>query len=155
MNSVLHRYTRSSEEEVAALLDGLGQGFYSVDRDWRVVRFNQLAAVHFNRRRADMLGRLLWDAFPLAEKTSLGKKFFDAMASRRPITDEAASVISTNRILSYRLFPLGAGLGIVWHEAHASLSRSLDPALDALPFGIVRLFENLQVAAANPAALRI
>jgi len=64
-------------------------------------------------------------------------------------------VVATNRVLSYRLFPLGAGLGIVWHEADASLSRSRDPALDALPFGIVRLVENLQVAAANSAALRI
>ena len=28
------------EDEITAILEGIGEGFYAVDRDWRITRFN-------------------------------------------------------------------------------------------------------------------
>lgn len=155
LDSIVHPYMSSSEQELVAFIDGLGQGFYSVDREWRVVRFNRLAAAHFRRSPRDVIGRVVWNTFPSAENTSLGRTFFDAMASRQAMSAEAFSVIAANQKLAYRLFPMGAGLGIVWHEVQKSPNRPLDAALDLLPIGIVRLGDKPQVASANSAALRI
>ena len=105
-----------TEAGLAAILDGIGEGFYAVDRDWRIILFNGEAAKHFRCAPADMLGRILWDALPGARETALGQIFHKVMASRETIRSETESVIFGGRFLSYRLFPLGDGMGVVFRD---------------------------------------
>jgi two-component sensor histidine kinase len=105
-----------SEAGLATILDGIGEGFYAVDRDWRIILFNGEAARHFRCRPEDMLGRILWEAFPDARNTGLGQLFVKTMASRETIRSETESVIFGGRWLAYRLFPLGDGMGIVFRD---------------------------------------
>jgi PAS domain S-box-containing protein len=104
------------ETELGIILEGIGEGFYAVDRDWRVRRFNSEAARHFGRTPAEVLGRDLWELFPGARETELGRLFLKAMASRMAVRSETASVVVAGRWLSYKLFPLGDGLGIVFRD---------------------------------------
>ena len=76
-----------SEAGLAAILDGIGEGFYAVDGDWRIILFNEEAARHFRRPPQEMLGRGLWEALAGARDTDLG-----------------------------RLFPLGDGMGVVFRD---------------------------------------
>jgi PAS domain S-box-containing protein len=105
-----------SETELALILEGIGEGFYAVDRDWRVRRFNSEAARHFGRAPAQVLGRNLWELFAGARETDLGRLFLQAMASRKAIRSETASVVVAGRWLSYGLFALGDGLGVVFRD---------------------------------------
>jgi hypothetical protein len=43
-----------SEAGLAAILDGIGEGFYAVDGDWRIILFNEEAARHFRRAPEQM-----------------------------------------------------------------------------------------------------
>lgn len=155
MDPSVSRYIDGSEAELVALLDGLRQGFYSVDRDWRLVRFNAMAAEHFSRPADAVLGRVLWDVFPTAGATALGRRFLEAMDSRRAVDGVDLSVVVPGRRLSYRLFPLGAGLAVCWREVRQPASDQFDATLDALPFGMVQVDANLRVASANLAARRM
>jgi PAS domain S-box-containing protein len=105
-----------SETELALILEGIGEGFYAVDRDWRVRRFNSEAARHFGRAPAQVLGRNLWELFAGARETDLGRLFLQAMASRKAVRSETASVVVAGRWLSFGLFPLGDGLGVVFRD---------------------------------------
>lgn len=103
-------------DELATILEGIGEGFYAVDRDWRIRRFNGEAARHFGRPAEEVLGRTLWDVFPGARETALGRLFVDTMAGRKPVTSEIQSVVIAGRWLAYRLFPLGDGMGVVFRD---------------------------------------
>lgn len=105
-----------SSSELATILEGIGEGFYAVDRDWTIILFNGACARHFGLRPEHALGRGLWEVFPDAHGTDLGRQFQAVMASRRPIIAEAASVVVPGRWLAYRLFPLGPGIGVVFHD---------------------------------------
>jgi two-component sensor histidine kinase len=105
-----------SQAGLAAILDGIGEGFYAVDRDWHIILFNSEAARHFRREPDAVLGRKLWDLFPDARATELGRLFLKVMASRETIRAETESVIFGGRWLAYRLFPLGDGMGIVFRD---------------------------------------
>ena len=105
-----------AEDELTAILEGIGEGFYAVDRDWRLTRFNGEAARHFGKPASEMIGRRLWDVFPDAVDTDLGRLFFDTMARRATVHGEATSVVVGPRTLAYRLFPLGDGMGIVFRD---------------------------------------
>jgi two-component sensor histidine kinase len=106
----------SGESELATILEGIGEGFYAVDRDWRITHFNSKASRHFNRPAGDMVGRVLWEIFPTAADTDLGRTFLSAMASRATVRGESMSVLVGPRWLAYRLFPLGDGMGIVFRD---------------------------------------
>jgi PAS domain S-box-containing protein len=108
-----------SEAGLSTILDGIGDGFYALDRDWRIILFNSEAARHFGRPREEMLGRILWDALPGSRETALGKLFIETMASRQTIRSETESVVFPGTWVAYRLFPLGDGLGVVFRDMTA------------------------------------
>lgn len=105
-----------SERELTRLIDGIGEGFYALDSGFRIVRFNDAASRHFGVPPEAVLGRVLWDVFPSATETELGKLFRRTMASRATVISEAQSVLVHARWLAYRLFPLGDGLGVVFRD---------------------------------------
>lgn len=104
------------QSELETILEGIGEAFYAVDCDWRITHFNTEASKHFRRPAAEMLGRRLWDVFPTAADTDLGRLFFDAMERRSTVRSEAMSVLVGPRWLAYRLFPLGDGMGVVFRD---------------------------------------
>ena len=71
---------------------------------------------HFRRAPADVIGRILWETFPGSRETGLGRLFLKVMASRETIRSETELVIFGGRWLSYRLFPLGDGMGVVFRD---------------------------------------
>jgi putative addiction module CopG family antidote len=104
------------ENELVTILEGIGEGFYSVDRDWRITRFNNEASRHFRRAAGDVIGQKLWDVFPGARDTDLGRLFAATMESRQPVKSETPSVVIDGRWLAYRLFPIGDGMGVVFRD---------------------------------------
>src|SRR4029077_3829063 len=52
-----------TEAGLTTILDGIGEGFCAVDRDWRILLFNSEAARHFCCKPEDVIGRVLWEAF--------------------------------------------------------------------------------------------
>jgi PAS domain S-box-containing protein len=126
------------------VVEGLGQPFYAVDRDWRVILYNDEAARHFGRSAADVLGRRLWDIFPGESDHERGRLLREAMASRRVVRGETQSMMAP-RLISYRLFPLGDGLGVVLsdvserrdaQQALGERSAELEAVLDTIPTAV-------------------
>ena len=74
-----------TEAGLNTILNGIGDGFYAVDRDWRIILFNAEAERHFRRPQADVLGKKLWELFPDAAETALGQLFIEGpwKAARR------------------------------------------------------------------------
>jgi PAS domain S-box-containing protein len=105
-----------TEAGLTTVLNGIGEGFYAVDSDWRIILFNNEAAEHFHLAPEAVLGRNLWETFPRARETGLGQLFLRTMQSRETVRSETESVIFGGRWLSYRLFPLGDGIGVVFRD---------------------------------------
>jgi two-component sensor histidine kinase len=108
-----------TEAGLKTILDGIGEGFYALDRDWRIILFNNEAAEHFHRTPESVLGRVLWEVFPGTRDTALGQLFFSTMASRQAVRSETESIIFPGRWMAYRLFPLGEGIGAVFRDTSA------------------------------------
>src|SRR6185295_12377396 len=90
-----------TEAGLGAILDGIGEGFYAVDADWRIILFNSEAARHFGRPPDEVLGRVLWEAFPGTRETGLGRLYFATMASRKPVRSETESIVFKGRWMAY------------------------------------------------------
>jgi len=100
------------KELLHTVIEGLGQPFYAIDKDWRIYLYNSEAARHFGRPAGEMIGkRVLIDVFPEDAEAERGRIIKSAMADRRPVSGETMSMIG--RWVSYVMFPLGDGLGIL------------------------------------------
>ena len=59
-------------------------GFYSLDREWRFTHVNAEAERLLGVTREELLGRVVWEAFPDAVNSLFEESFRTAVAHRRP-----------------------------------------------------------------------
>ena len=110
------RQPQGFDARVTALLDGIGEGFYAVDREWRYTYINRAAEAYYGRPRATMLGRVIWDVFPWSAGTTLKARYEQAMASRQPVSFEDSAVGIPGRRVEIKLFPFEDGLGVSFRD---------------------------------------
>ena len=109
---------------LTTLVEGIGQPLYVVDGDWRFVLFNGAAARYFGKPASEMLGRTLWDA--LSDRGSERSRILtEAMEQRKTVTGETLSLIGGN-IVSYSIFPVGEGLGVMFYDVSARRRAEAD-----------------------------
>ena len=134
--------TPDSEALLTTILEGIGQPLYVVDRDWHILFYNEHAARHFDWPVTGMVGRRLWDIFPQDVDAERGHILQDAMRGRVPVIGETMSLVG--RYVSYRLFPVGDGLGIVFRDV--TDRRSAEEALHRRTVELEAVLETIPTA---------
>jgi two-component sensor histidine kinase len=107
--------------EALAAFDGLPDGFYAVDRDWRLIALNAFAAQSFRTTRAEALGRTLWTLLPHLVGSEFERRYRIAMAERG--SDHFIGPVPgrTGPDVEVRVRPFQDGLGIVFRDVTAQL----------------------------------
>ena len=54
----------ASENRSRTILESITDGFFSLDRDWRITYINAAGARFLDRAPGDLIGKCLWDEFP-------------------------------------------------------------------------------------------
>lgn len=128
----------------AAVLDGIGDGFFELDTEWRITAFNRSAEIFFERLRGEVIGRTLWEAMPAFVGSSFETRYRRAMKDRRLDSFVSASVIRKGAWVDVRAFPTATGLGVAFRDvtetrrAEAALRANQERlrfALDAADMG--------------------
>ena len=96
------RALHNSHDRVVTILESISDGFFSLDRQFRVTFVNETGSKAIGQTRETMLGRILWEIFPEAVGTDFERAYRKAMTERVTVTTEAFYP------------PLNA-----WFEAHA------------------------------------
>jgi PAS domain S-box-containing protein len=100
---------RESEARLSMVLESVSDGFYALDADWRFIVFNTAAERYFGRRRDEVLGRNVWDAFPEARGSEFESRYSRIMAGGPPETFAARSTVRPDRVLEMRAAPQPEG----------------------------------------------
>ncbi len=101
-----------ADTRLNAILEGIGDALYALDRDWRFTYINAAAEAYYGRPRQEMLGRIIWDAFPWATGAELRARYEQAMETRQTVVFETPSVRFPDRDYEVSLFPYDGGLGV-------------------------------------------
>jgi PAS domain S-box-containing protein len=132
---------RTSKDELTRILDSITDGFVSVDREWRYRFVNTEGARILGRMRDELIGSVVWDAFP----ELLGTPFEAALraaSSEQRQKEVEAYFAPLQRWLSLRIFPAGDGLSVYYRDVsdrksweqrllvQYGVSRALDAGLD-------------------------
>jgi PAS domain S-box-containing protein len=80
--SDLRAQARQAQEEAAAILESITDGFIAFDRDWRFTHVNAEAERVIGLGRADLIGKNQWEVFPATRNTILEHELRRARAEQ-------------------------------------------------------------------------
>jgi PAS domain S-box-containing protein len=102
-----------ADARLAAMINSIGDVYYVLDRKWRLVLFNEAAEAFFGQPREEIRGRILWDLYPGSRASPFAPLLERAMAEGKPGRLTAPSAIRPDRIVEFRVAPLGEeGIGV-------------------------------------------
>jgi diguanylate cyclase (GGDEF)-like protein/PAS domain S-box-containing protein len=68
MRKQIEEALKESNEQIAEILETMGDGFFSIDQNWNFTYVNQQGESFLKRSREELLGKNLWDQFPGAQE---------------------------------------------------------------------------------------
>lgn len=107
----LRRETARLAAGLRSTLESITDAFFLLDRDWRFTYVNTEAGRVADRLPRDLLGRVLWDAFPSVRTSPFGKRYLEAVETGRAQSFEEFSHV-TGRWYAGRAFPSPEGLAV-------------------------------------------
>jgi PAS domain S-box-containing protein len=134
------------DSKLSVVLEGIGDAFYALDRDWRFTYINRAAETFYGIPREEMLGRVIWDLFPWSEGTELRARYEQVFLTGRAAPFESKAVSSPDRHVEFHVFPYDGGIAVSfrdWTErrrAEEELRETqarLSALADNLPVGMV------------------
>lgn len=108
----LRERTEEAEEgraRLARVLEGIGDAFVAIDRDWNYVYVNSKAADMLRRRAEDLIGKHVWTEFPKAATGPTHEAHLRVMREQKAEQLEQY-IESWNRWYDIRIYPSPDGL---------------------------------------------
>ena len=107
----------SAALSVDEILEGIAEGFFALDANWRFIAFNRAAEEIFQIGREEVVGKLLWEVSPRILGTEFDRRYRIVMSKREKQVFECYAVKRPDRYHEVRAFPLGDGIGVAFRDA--------------------------------------
>jgi PAS domain S-box-containing protein len=107
---------RESAVRVTRVLEAMPAGFYSLDREWRFTHVNAEAERLLGRSREELLGRLLWNAWPAAINSTFEDSYRTAMRTGSPVSFDAYYPAPLDGWYELRAWPTPDGLSVYFTD---------------------------------------
>jgi serine phosphatase RsbU (regulator of sigma subunit)/PAS domain-containing protein len=101
---------------VARVLEAMPAGFYSLTPDWRFSHVNAEAERMLGRHRDELIGEVLWEAFPAATGSVFEEGYRRAAMSGEPVTFDAYYPAPLDGWYEVRAWPTAEGLSVYFLE---------------------------------------
>jgi PAS domain S-box-containing protein len=101
--------------DAALVLERMNEGFYAIDRAWRLLYVNPRAEAFWGRSSASLLGRSMLELFPRFAGSPAHAAHEGAMEGGEPTRVEVVST-ATGRPVELRLFPSSGGLSVYFDD---------------------------------------
>jgi diguanylate cyclase (GGDEF)-like protein/PAS domain S-box-containing protein len=101
---------------LSALIDGLQEGFFSLDGEWRFGEMNRAAEEHFRLDRRTASGVRVHELLPRFSESEIEEHFMHVFASGERTIFEAPSIARPGNIVELTVFPFRDGLGVSFRD---------------------------------------
>ncbi len=107
---------REAATRVTRVLEAMPAGFYSLDREWRFTHVNAEAERLLGHSRDELLGQVLWEAFPAALDSVFEEGYHRAVDGGEPISFDAYYPFPLDGWYEVRAWPTPDGLSVYFLE---------------------------------------
>jgi PAS domain S-box-containing protein len=111
----LEQTERQARADRATLLESITDAFYALDRQFHFTYLNQRALDHFGATREALLGKVVWDVFPITRGTVFQQEYERALREQCSVAFETVSPLSS-RWVEVRAYPTPQGLAAYFRD---------------------------------------
>lgn len=104
-----------SNKRLYSTLESITDGFFTLDKDWRLTYLNHEAERLFQEKREELIGKNLWDGYPEAIGQGLYQELHRAFEKQISIEVRDYSYL-VNRWLEARIYPSSYGLSVYFRD---------------------------------------
>ncbi len=109
---------RGGDLGVARVLEAMPAGFYSLDPEWRFTYVNAAAERLLQRTRDELLGEVIWEAFPAAVNSLFEDSYRRAVETDQPVSFDAYYPAPLDGWYELRAWPSPDGLSVYFLEVN-------------------------------------
>jgi len=109
---------KAGDARSTEILESIDAAFYAIDREWRFLYANRHAERLWERRRAEILGRTIFEIFPSFADSETHRACERAMTDGRPVRIETVSRI-LGAPVEINVFPSPSGLSVYFRDISA------------------------------------
>ncbi len=103
----------TSKQRIDHILESINDGFFALDREWKIIFINQRAARNGGFKPEDLVGRSIWEAFPSLIGTEIEKNYRTVMNRRVSLNFESKDLASDSWY-GIRVYPSFEGISVYW-----------------------------------------
>ncbi|TFV53663.1 GAF domain-containing protein [Geodermatophilus sp. DF01-2] len=107
---------RTGDVRVTRVLEAMPAGFYSLDHDWRFTHVNAEAERLLGRSREELLGEVIWTAFPATVNSVFEESYRSAVRTGQPVNFDAHYPAPLDGWYELRAWPSPEGLSVYFIE---------------------------------------
>jgi diguanylate cyclase (GGDEF)-like protein/PAS domain S-box-containing protein len=106
---------QKSKDELVQVFESIGEGFYALDRNWRVTHVNQKTAKFIGIPEIDLLGKTVWEIVPDFQTSSIYPYFKKTMETGENTSFEEYFE-PVDAWVEARIYPHADGLSVFFHD---------------------------------------
>ena len=106
---------RASHDRIVEILESIDDAFFALDHQWRFTYVNRHCERLWGRRRDELLGRVMWEAFPQILGSEPYRAYLKVAAERQPLRIETVAV-TINRPVDLAIYPSPSGLSVYFRD---------------------------------------
>jgi PAS domain S-box-containing protein len=107
---------RESSRKINNILESITDLYYQLDRKWRFTDINRQTVVRFGRSREELIGKVIWEVFPVAVNSDLYNGLQKCRKTMVPVHFEHGSRIVPGAWFEAHAYPTGTGLSVYLRE---------------------------------------
>ena len=112
----------AAAQRAVETLEAMSDGFFTLDPEGRLTYLNARSESFFGRRREDVLGELVWEAFPEISGTRFADEYRRALRDRVTAHFEA-TYPPLGRTFEARVYPVSDGLAVYFTDVTDERTR--------------------------------
>lgn len=106
---------QAAHQRTIEILESIGDAFYSIDEQFCFTYVNRRAGILWGKDPEDLIGKQIWNVFPMFLKTEAYPKINQAMRDRRPDQFETYSEF-LDQWVDVHLYPTDHGLSVYFQD---------------------------------------
>ena len=107
---------KSSKLHINNILEGISDGFYVLDRNWRFTFVNNKTQTSIFNNNTELIGESIWGIFPQIIGSLTYDKLHEAMSQKESMHWEAEGFIIHDRYYEYHAYPFEEGLTVFFRD---------------------------------------